>query len=200
MPLTAIGHYGPRSPFAQKQSPHRQEQFVIATHNALATAHRSHPKNPTMGDVYERIGAWGPCYQYGFASVPVALGRQRRLWSSLKGLGGGPFTPGYGDLDSTLKVANRATVLAHEPEAFTTAEPFEPESPHFVVYFVPFSQRDPRFQEFTERQCVWLAEHFPSAEAICVAANGVRPLDGEGERFLQASVIAPMAGPTRKAA
>lgn len=197
-PLTAIGHYGQRSPFALVNSPSRQELFVVATHNALCNAPRSHAANPSAGDVVEGLGELGPCFQFGFSSQPLALAQRRRIFGPLGRLAGGPFTPGVGNLDDALKAAARATIQAHQPAAFTTAEPFDATTPHFVLYLCPFAPGGETFAEFVERQSVWLGAHFPSADGVFVSANGVAPLDGEGERFLQVSVLAPMAGPARE--
>ena len=199
-PLTAIGHYGTRSPFALTNGHLRQEEFVVATHNALANAPRSHPDNPSAGDVVERLGGLGPCFQFSFSSQPLALAQPRRVWGSLRRLGGGDFTPGFGSLDGALKAAAIATVRAHESEALTTPEPFDASVPHFVLYLVPFQPGGSAFKEFAERQGVWLGTHYPAAEGIYVSGNGVPLLDGEGERFLQVSVLAPMAGPARPGA
>lgn len=193
--ITAIGHYGPRSPFASRNSPQRQERFVVATHDAICNAPRSHPANPSAGDLYERLGALGPCFQFGFCSLPLAIIRPKRFWASLKRVGGGPYPPAYGSLDNVLKVAAGATRLAYQPDAFTTADPFDPSRTHYVLYLLPFSGGGPVFRQFAERQSVWLASQYPAAEGVFVSGNGVPPLDGEGERFLQVSVLAPLAGP-----
>jgi hypothetical protein len=193
--LTAVGHYGPRSPFAATNSPTRQEAFVVATHNAIANAPRSHPGNPTAGDLYERLGSLGPCFQFGFASLPLALIRPRRFWGAMRRVGRGPFTPAYGSLDNALKVAAAAALRAHAAESLTTNEAFDATTPHFVVVIVPFSPRGAVFREFVERQSVWLAAHYPAATGVFVSGNGTPPLDGEGERFLQVSILAPLESP-----
>lgn len=190
--LTAAAHYGPRSPFASTNSPTRQEAFVVATHNAIANAPHSHPGNPSAGDLYQRLGALGPCFQFGFASLPLTLVRPARVWGRLTRLGRGPYTPAFGSLDNALKVAAAATEKAHTSGALTTTESLDAAAPHFVVAILPFAPQGTVFSEFVERQSVWLAAHYPAATGVVVSGNGTPPLDGEGERFLQVSVLAPL--------
>ncbi len=190
--VTAVGHYSAASPFAQKNSPFRQDQHVILAHNALAQATRSYPTNPAITTVHENIGRWGPCFQFGFASLPLALGEKRRVWEWLRKPTGGQFTAADGNLDDALSKAARATELACNASAFTTTAAFDPARKHYVVYVVPFHPRAERFREFAERQSVWLANH-SNSEGVYVSGNGLPLLGANGERFLEVVILAPIA-------
>lgn len=189
-PFTALLHYREDSPFARTNSPQRQTAFALNLHNGLCLATACYKHNPAPGEVFDDLGAWGPCSRFGFASVPLSAAGSA-LWTTARRIVGGRYTRASASLNDLLAQSERATILAHQPESQSTNEPIDLERPRYVAYITPVGN-GPTFKEYAERQSVWLKQTFPNASPIYISGNGVPMLNDRGERHIQVSVLSPM--------
>ncbi len=188
-PFTTLFHYREDSPFARTNSPQRQTAFALNLHNGLCLATACSKHNPAPGEVFDDLGAWGPCCQFGFASVPLSTAGSA-LWTTARRIVGGRYTRASAGLNDLLAQSERATILAHQPESQSTNDGIGLERPRYVAYIAPV-ETGPTFKEYAERQSVWLKQTFPNASPIYVSGNGVPMLNDRGERFIQVSVLSP---------
>lgn len=196
-PFSAAWHVSPDSPFAETQSRRRQAAFVVNAMNGLALAPDSYPHNPTLGEVMEKLGEQRPCFQASFGSATLAT-EGSALWAGARRLVGGRYTRADAPLNDALAQAARATEMALVAGSQTTAEEVAVERVTYVLYIVPIEKKGEIFTEFIERTSVWLTQNVPTAKPIFVSGPGIRLIDDEGERFLQATVFAAMMKPSVK--
>jgi hypothetical protein len=191
-PFLATWHVDPDSPCAQIQSRRRQMAFLINAFNACAMAPSSFVHNPTVGDITEKMGERGCCFQTGFGSAPLA-GSSHGLRSLAHKTVGGRYRLADAPVSDALAQSRRATELALQPGSQTTAEAIVPDNVVYMQYIAPIETRGEIFHEYIERMSIWLTANVPSATPVFVAGPGLRRIDDEGERFVLATAFAAMA-------